>query len=82
MGLIGFQCIVGQWRFNLQTFRLAATIPIRINSLSRGSTVTFYLCKEMYCDSGQQKEEWQDKPQKQKWECGVKMLRINPSQRY
>ena len=39
MGLIGFQCIVGQWRFDLQTFRLAATIPIWINSLSRGSTV-------------------------------------------
>ena len=39
MGLIGFQCIVGQWRFDLQTFRLAATIPIRINSISRGSAV-------------------------------------------
>ena len=40
MGLIGFQCIVGQWRFDLQTFRLAATAPIRIKSVSRGSTVS------------------------------------------
>ena len=39
MGLISFQCIVGQWRLDLQTFRLAATIPIQINSVSRGSTV-------------------------------------------
>ena len=38
-GLIGFQCIVGQWRLDLQTFRPAATIPIRINSVSRVSTV-------------------------------------------
>ena len=41
MGLIGFQCIVGQWRLDLQTFRPAATIPIRINSVSRGSTVLY-----------------------------------------
>ena len=38
-GLIGFQCIVGQWSLDLHTFRPAATIPIRINSVSRGSTV-------------------------------------------
>ena len=39
-GLISFQCIVGQWSLDLQTFRPAATIPIRINSVNRGSTVT------------------------------------------
>ena len=38
-GLIGVQCIVGQWGLDLQTFRPAATVPIRINSVSRGSTV-------------------------------------------
>ena len=38
-GLIGFQCIVGQWSLDLHTFRPAATVPIRINSISRGSTV-------------------------------------------
>ena len=38
-GLIRFQCIVGQWRLDLQTFRPAATIPIQFNSISRGSTV-------------------------------------------
>ena len=38
-GLIGFQCIVGQWSLDLQTFRPAATVPIRINSVSRGSSV-------------------------------------------
>ena len=37
--LIGFQCIVGQWSLDLQTFWPAATIPIWINSLNWGSTV-------------------------------------------
>ena len=39
MALIGFQCIVGQWRLNLQTFWPATTVPIQINSVNRGSTV-------------------------------------------
>ena len=38
-GLIGFQCIVGQWRLGLQTFWPAPTVPIRVNSVNRGSTV-------------------------------------------
>ena len=38
-GLIGFQCIVSQWSLDLQTFQPAATVPIWINSVSRGSTV-------------------------------------------
>ena len=43
-GLIVFQCIVSQWRLDLQTFRPAATVPILINSESRGSTVRFSPC--------------------------------------
>ena len=42
-GLIGFQCIVGQWSLDLQTFRPAATIPIRFNSIRRGSTVLDFI---------------------------------------
>ena len=47
-GLIGFQCIVGQWRLDLQTFWPAATIPIQINSVSRGSTVANSLWLHFY----------------------------------
>ena len=49
-GLIGFQRIVGQWRLDLQTFRPAATIPIRINSVSRGSTVIPLSYMISFCD--------------------------------
>ena len=48
-GLIGFQCIVGQWRLDLQTFRPAATVPIRINSISRGSTVLSEPLQSVIC---------------------------------